>query len=426
MSPVMRRVVAAFGAHSYGQAVSVVTQLASLPLFLGRWDTTTYGIWLMLTAMPTYLSMSDGGLVTAAANEIAVASAKNDTQRANRLFQSSLAFLTGTCTVVALIAAFAIYVVGIPGVKDAGSQNALMLLAIGVLIAQFNGLAETIYRASGHHALGIFLGNNSRLAEWAGWMVGLFAFGTYQGVAATGLLCRALGFACTWFGSTRIQSDIRWRFQLASKNQVRALVGPAASFMTFTLSNALSIQGITLLVGHLLGPVAVAIFNTYRTISRVALLITSTLGNSVWAEFSRLYATGGMPAVAPLFLRAYRISTAASVGLSLVLLVIAPFLLKYWSRNQIDFQFGLMALMLAYAAVAGSWNVARVLLMSINNHTNLARLAMGGALAALAISFPLGAIFGLIGIAMALILIETAMAIACTRAAQHQLGQEKK
>ena len=96
MSPLMQRVVAAFGAHSYGQAINILTQLASLPLFLTAWDPATYGVWLILTAMPTYLNMSDGGLVTAEANEIAISFAQNQLDRANALFQSTFAFLLTT------------------------------------------------------------------------------------------------------------------------------------------------------------------------------------------------------------------------------------------------------------------------------------------------------------------------------------------
>lgn len=413
MSPVMRRVVAAFGAHSYGQAISIFTQLASLPLFLGTWDTATYGVWLMLIALPTYLSISDGGLVTAASNEIAIASARKEYEKANGIFQSGLAFLSTTCTSVFILAALLIYVAGIPGVSNLERKNALMALAAGVLIAQFHGLGETIFRACGKHAIGIFLGNTSRLMEWIGWMVGLTVFKSFEGVAMTGVIFRALVFGCTFFLSRKIQTTISWSFDKATKAQVRALLKPAASFMSMTLSNALSIQGVTLLVGHLLGPATVTIFNTYRTLSRVALQVTSTLGNSLWAEFSRLHATGGIMAIRPFFQRASRVSVIASVGLSTVLFIASPTIIEHWSRNQVNFDLSLMFLMLGLAAISGSWNVARVLLMSINSHITLSRLAIAAAIGSVSLAYVLGSILGLTGVAAGLVFVETSMATAC-------------
>lgn len=424
MSPLVQRVVAAFGAHSYGQAINILTQLASLPLFLTVWDPATYGGWLILTAMPAYLTMSDGGLVTAAANEISIAYTKNDWTLTNRVFQSTFAFVSIVCASILAVAWIAIFCFDIPGIESQDKRIALICLATGILIAQFNGLAETIFRAAGNHALGIFLGNTARLIEWSGWIIGLFIFKTFAGVAATGLAFRAAGFLITLALSIRLKSGIHWGFAFARKQQIRALISPAASFMSFTLSNALSIQGVTLLVGHLLGPTSVTIFNTYRTISRVALLITSTLGNSVWAEFSRLYANGGMELVKPLFQRASRISIGASIGLSAILMFTSPILLKYWSRNHIEFTPVLMALMLGYAAVAGTWNVARVFLMAINSHQNLSRIALLGACGTLTICYVLGSHFDLNGIATGLVIVESLMAFICIRAAMQKLGSQ--
>lgn len=428
MSPVLRRIVAAFGAHSFGQAINIFIQLASLPLFLSKWDTATYGIWLLLSAMPSYLSMADGGLVTAAANKLSMAYAQNQIEVANRVFQSTLCFILATCSLVWVAVFVAIFYIEIPGVSETDRKIALLCLATSVLVAQFNGLAETIFRAEGRHAQGIMMGNISRLLEWTGLITGLFLFGTLTGVAATGLLLRLIGLTTIYIASTKVGSNINWGFSLASRKEVRELIRPALSFMAFPLSNALSIQGITILVGHMFGPVAVTIFNTYRTISRIALQVTGTLGNSLWAEFSRLYATGGAAAVLPVYQRASLLGGVAALLVSLALIVIAPYLLSVWSRNAIAFDFALMMLMLSYAAVGGLWNVARTLLMAINNHSNLSKLAVAAALLSIGICHTLGHLFNLNGVAAGILVIEIGMALICITSAHRVLhpAQNKK
>lgn len=413
MTPLVQRVVAAFGAHSFGQVINIVIQLASLPLFLTRWSAETYGMWLLLSAMPSYLTMADGGLVTAAANKLAMAYARGDIQESNCVFQSTLFFILVTCSAAWLAVASIVFLIELPGVQSQDQKLALLSLASGVLIAQFNGLTEAIFRASGKHAQGIMLGNLSRLLEWAGWMIGLFAIGTFSGVAICGLGMRFAGLLLTIHLSWRLHAGISWGLKHASSDEVKLLVRPAMSFMAFPLSNALSIQGTTLLVGHLLGPVAVTIFNTYRTISRVALQVTGTLGNSLWAEFSRLYATGGAQALESVYQRTFRLGAAGSVVMSVALATAAPHLLASWSRNKIAYDWSLMMIMLTYATIGGLWNVSRTLLMSINNHTNLSKIAIGSAIASLVVCYPLGSFFGLNGIALGILFIELAMATLC-------------
>ena len=88
-----RRIIAGMGANSFGMAISIGIQLVSLPLFLHYWNTSTYGVWLMLSAIPAYLSMADVGMVTAAGNKMTMAMGKEDLTEANRVFQSAQMFM---------------------------------------------------------------------------------------------------------------------------------------------------------------------------------------------------------------------------------------------------------------------------------------------------------------------------------------------
>ena len=78
----IRRIISGFGANAFGQTVSIVIQLFSLPLFLYYWDTSTYGAWLILSAVPAYLTMADVGMVNAAGNKMTMALGRSDTAEA--------------------------------------------------------------------------------------------------------------------------------------------------------------------------------------------------------------------------------------------------------------------------------------------------------------------------------------------------------
>lgn len=413
MRPVIRRIVAALGANAFGQAVTIGIQLASLPLFLHHWDVATYGTWLMLSALPAYLSMADVGMVAAAGNRMTMAMGQGQATQANTVFQSALVFMLLTCTGVALLSLPTVMLAPIPGLDSSDERLALAALVGGVLLALFGGLAEAIFKATGRYALGTTLGTLIRLLEWAGWMVGLWVWGSFTAVAVGGLCARLLGVVATGLISRQDSAGLRWGTQHAHWGEVRSMLKPALSFMLFPLANAISFQGITLLVGQQFGPAVVALFNTYRTIARVAVQVTATFGHALWAEFSRLFGLGGGPATKPLYQRSLVLGLALSVGLSLVLCLIGPDLLRLWTHGAIGYQAGLMWALLAYAAICGSWHVPRVLLMATNQHIALAQWSLLAAALAFALSHGLGGVWGINGVGVGMLLAESAIALLC-------------
>ena len=95
LSSIAGRLASGAGAYGYAQAVSIGTQLVSLPLFLHYWDMATYGTWLALTALPFYLSLADAGISTASSNQMIGLITQGQKARAAEVFQSAVA-LKGT------------------------------------------------------------------------------------------------------------------------------------------------------------------------------------------------------------------------------------------------------------------------------------------------------------------------------------------
>ena len=413
LSALRQRVVNALGANAFGQTVTVVIQLLSLPLFLTRWDPATYGIWLMLSAAPAYLAIADAGMVTAAGNRMNMAIGAGNLTLASTVFHSAIVFMAVVCGAVGLLAIPAALWLPIPGVVDPDQRTALALLACTVLANLVSGLADALFRSTGRYALGTALASLVRLLELFGAMVGLMFLGTYTAVAAGALAARLIGLGVLIVVSRQGLHGIAWGMQAASMAELRTSIGPALSFMVFPLANALSFQGMTLLVGHLFGPVAVALFNAYRTIARTAVQLTSMFSFALWAEFSRLFGVGGAPAVQHLYRRSAALGAALPLAVSPLLYFAAPWLLLWWTNGAIEFRPGLMLLMVAYATVGGMWHVPRVLMMAVNAHARLAIWALVTAALVLLLAAAVGPSMGLSGMAAATLVGELTIAVAC-------------
>ncbi len=407
------RVIAGFGANSFGMALSIAIQLASLPLFLAVWDLHTYGVWLMISAVPAYLAMADAGMVTAAGNRMTMALGAGRVDEARRVFHSAQAFVLVVGGAVALLLLPLLLWAPWPLAASLDLRLALAALVLGVLLAFVGGLCDQWFRSTHRYAQGTMLGHAARLAEWAGGIAGLFLHGSFAAVAAGMLAGRLAGTLLSMALARSGCALLDWGLASADRRCVRELLRPAAGFLAFPMANALSLQGVTLAVGALLGPAAVAVFNTYRTLARIAIQASGLFSHALWPEFSRLHGEGATVALARLAWRASGGTALLALLLGVALYLAAPALLQVWTRGEIGFDATVFALLMAYAFVGGAWNVPRVLLMATNEHLRLALWALGAALACVALSALLAGTHGLAGAAVGMLVTELALALVC-------------
>ena len=79
MSAALRsRLTKGLGGEVYARLVTVLVQLAGVPIFLHAWGAPLYGEWLILAAIPWYLTMSDAGFARAGTNEMTMLVARDE------------------------------------------------------------------------------------------------------------------------------------------------------------------------------------------------------------------------------------------------------------------------------------------------------------------------------------------------------------
>src|SRR5579863_810410 len=84
------RLVAGFSATAVGPVITALVQLISVPAFLRAWGPHLYGEWLVMSAVPAYLSFTDIGFGSVAGNDMAMRVAGSDYVGALKTFQSTL------------------------------------------------------------------------------------------------------------------------------------------------------------------------------------------------------------------------------------------------------------------------------------------------------------------------------------------------
>lgn len=417
-SSLARRMASGAGAYGYAQAVSIGTQLVSLPVFLHVWDMTTYGYWLALTALPFYLSMADVGISHAACNRMIDLIMRGQKARAAEVFHSAVAFLLGVSLLALAVVGVVLLLLPDTVLSAPHWKTVLMLLSVTVVLSLFCSLAEVVYKATGGYAPGTYLVTTGRLVDWAGGLSGLVLTQSFVGVAASALLARA-GYTVLAIALSQRRTDfIRWGVRQASWLDIRQTAAPGALFLSISLTNALSLQGFTLLVAATLGPAATAVFNTYRTVARVVVQVTNALSNPLWPELTALKGQQNDGAFWRLYRRANRLGLLIAAGGALLVYLASPHLLAVWTHGQIPFTATSMALFLLYAAACSATQVPRVVLMSINRHGGLAAQSLLAAVLSLVLAWLAWRGAGMAGVVGAMLLGELLVWLTATRAVQ--------
>ena len=67
-----QRLMRGFGATALNPIATAIIQLGSVPILLHAWGATKYGDWLLLSAIPSYLTLSDLGLGAASGSDMSM------------------------------------------------------------------------------------------------------------------------------------------------------------------------------------------------------------------------------------------------------------------------------------------------------------------------------------------------------------------
>jgi O-antigen/teichoic acid export membrane protein len=190
--------------------------------------------------------------------------------------------------------------------------------------------------------------------------------------------------------------------------------------MAFPAGQALSFQGFTILIGAMLGPIAVVSFSTLRTLSRLSVQVLGMIANTLWPELSRAFGEGDVD----LARRLHRLAWQASLGLALpggaMLWILGPFIYRVWIHHNVNFNASCFHVLLLVAIASSLWTVSSVILMSNNGHSRIAVAYVAATAVSLGLASLLIPALATTGAAIALLLTEVWMTwIVLDKALQH-------
>lgn len=417
-SPLRTRLFKGTGAQALSQAVQIIIRLTEIPLLLGFWGPQLYGEWLMISAIPVYLSIGDGGFSTAACREMTMRSGSGDRKGALTVFQSAWLLLIAV-SIITFILAFCIIKIapihdwlGFTIMSDQSARLVLLLLVTHVLVGFQGGLLNGGFWVTGRYPSGMYFQAMTQFLEFCGLAIAvIFDGGPVQ--AATGFLWgRVCGISLMWLGQRRASPWLRHGFAHASLYELRRLTAPAFASLAFPLGNALNIQGMRLVVGLALGPVAVAVFTPLRTLSNLAKQPRAVINRLIEPEMALAYGAEDSSLFGRLFLKSCQLSFWGCLLTALMVGVAAHWVFPSWTSGKVVMQWPTFLLLLAGVLVNSIWYTALMVPYATNRHV---RIAVFYSLIYGVGAFVMGYFgakgLGLNGAALSLMIVEIVMAV---------------
>jgi O-antigen/teichoic acid export membrane protein len=414
-SEVRARLARGLGATALGPLVTAAIQLGSVPILLHAWGAPKYGDWLVLSAVPSYLALSDLGFGNASGSDMTVRVAAGDREGALRTFQSSWLLVTLICFLPLAIAASLVWwvpwsrILNLSTISTPEAATVLLVLAAHVLVGQQSGVFESGYRADGNFATGSSGLTILRLLEAVVVTVVAAVNGHLVAVAFAQLAMRTIGTVLYLIVLLRKSPWIRLGFRHANLQTIRQLARPSLAFMAIPAGQALSIQGFTIIIGSQLGSVAVVAFSTARTVARTAFQLLNALSIALWPELSAAFGAKKIALARELHRQACRASVILSIPCVVLLWLGGPTLVRLWTRNAVALDTTCFHVLLIVVVANSFWYASSVVPMSTNAHSRIAAGYLLAAIASLGLGWLLLRPLGLIGPALALLAIDIGM-----------------
>ncbi len=406
------------GISSLGfKGVRVLEQLFLIPFFITHWGTDYYGEWLTLTIFPSILAYTDMGLGSAAANSFVLKYVEGDEQTAANILKTAFRVITfviaGALLVGGLVLMLAFYFGLLKNslIPINDSIYALLFMMGAKLLSFYMQLYESNYRAARKASLGINLQTLSGIMNVAGGLVvlsmgyGVVAFASVQFIIAIfdNLLFGRIGLSLT--GITKRKKGIY------SRVIAKEFFNKGFGYLMNPLWQTILFQGSTFVVRLVLGPTAVTMFNTVRTLSRSVNQMYSVINASIFPELQFEIGIGNFLKAKNILIKAMKITGGLAITGFLALAVVGLPIYNWWTKNELDPPYMMWLIFVLATSINAVWWTTESVFRATNQPYIMSVPGVIFAILALVVTY-LGCInFSITGAAVGALVFEIGMAI---------------
>lgn len=388
------------------KGIRVLEQLFLVPFFITAWGAAYYGEWLTLTIIPTVIAFSDLGFGTASANSFVLSYAAGKKQKAADISKTGMRIITIMVISAMVLSTLVIAVLNYFEVFDKTLIDkhdaiiAVIILIFARLLNFYTQLIESYYRSAQKAALSInLLTIKAGLNLLGGLIVLLAGYGVIE--FALSQLIVILFFNIYYLKKGKkilnVFSTYTGNYDVKLKKEI---VNKGLSYLMSPVWQMIYFQGTTFVVRIVLGPEAVAIFNTVRTLSRSLNQIFFMIKGTVYPELQ--FEVGQEN-----WKTARKVFRVALVGVFLMsfigflfLLIFGRWFYNVWTQNQLEISNTMWYIFISGMLFNAVWWTAEMVFGIVNEPKKIALNGIITSIISVALTYILANQFNLIGAAI--------------------------
>lgn len=393
-------------ASTLQKIIRILEQLLLIPFFITAWGAAYYGEWLTLTIIPSIIGFSDLGFGTAASNSFILKYASNDRQGASNIAKSgflSISIIVFSSILISIIIMLALNYFNIFDkllIQKKDAILALFFLMLGRILGFYQPLYEAYFRSVRRAALSInLLSVYSALNLVIGLLV-LICKGGIVMYAFTNLVNTIVFFVFYAIMARKALPITKDYKGVILKSDIQSIFHKGVGFLLSPVWQAIFFQGTTFVVRIVLGPVAVTIFNTVRTLTRAVNQANAVIISSVLPELQFEIGTGNLKQARKIFRFGLTIITLISIIGIIFLYLGGPWFYELWTRKALNppaMMWNLFIIGIVFNAI---WWMSSDVLIAANKPYDFTIAGVIVATLAIILSYFLSIQFGLSGAAM--------------------------
>lgn len=398
------------------KGVRVLEQLFLVPFFITAWGATYYGEWITLTIIPSVIAFSNLGFGTAAANGFVLSYAMGNKQEAADISKTGMDIITLMISIGMLISFIVLWILDSFNIFDKSlieKQEAILAVSILILSSLFsfyNQMSEAYFRAAQKAALSInLLTIKSALSLGGGLLVLLLGYGIVP-FALSQLVVSIVFNIFYWFKGRKLLDFFNEFNGRRNALMVKTITKKGLGYLTYPAWQAIYFQGTTFAVRIVLGPEAVAVFNTVRTLSRSVNQLLNIISSSIFPELQFELGQGNLEKAQKIYRFSIITSFVIATAGALFLALFGLWFYNIWTQNELDVPALMWYIFVVSILFNAFWWSAEPVFRAKNEPHKFAKAGILSAVISVLLTYVFSSFFGLIGSALGALALDVILA----------------
>jgi O-antigen/teichoic acid export membrane protein len=394
------------------KGMSILINLAYVPLLIHSLNVEEYGIWLSLTTIISWISFFDIGLGHGLRNKFAVAIAQNNKELAKTYVSTAYIIMSSIALGLFVLAVIVVPLINWTFVLNApvdmkAELNMLAFWIISLFCVNFVlNLLNSVMIALQMPAISSLIITLGQLLSFLIIYV-ITAIGLPSSLLNLGIiislspiLVLIISSLIIFGGKYKIYAP---SFAMFNRSCIKPIVSLGFKFFAVQMTALLLFQTNNLIIAHTVGNVGVAEFNIAYKYLGIINMIFAIIVTPYWSAATDAYAKNDFNWIRK-NIKWLNIVWVVMLTGGFVLILIAKFSYSLWIGNSVDVNYGLLILMFIYYAVYMRWTLYGSFINGIGKISLQFFITLGEAAVHIPLAVFLGYQWGIIGIVIAMII----------------------